>query len=149
MSAHTAPGSGHDERAPAGPAAAAHEPHTSWLEDPRHRATADALLLALAAATVAVCLLQAHGTARLLLVLAAACLIPGGALLTRLPVEDALEAFGLAVGLGFTVEAAGALVMIWTGWWHPLGWTVVLGALACTMLAVDLGRNLLISRKSV
>ena len=88
---------------------------TGWLGDPRRCATADGLLLVLAAATVAVCLLQSHGAARLLLVLAAACLIPGSALLTRLPVEDELEAFGLAVGLGFTIEAFGALAMVWTG----------------------------------
>jgi hypothetical protein len=101
----------------------------------------------LAAATVAVCLLQTHGAARLLLVLAAACLIPGGALLTRLPVEDAVEAFGLAVGLGFTIEAFGALAMVWTGWWHPFGWAIVLGTVACAVLAVDLRRSVAIARK--
>lgn len=109
-----------------------------WLGDPRRCATADCLLLLLAAVTIVVCLLDAQGTARLLLVLAAACLIPGSALLTLLPVEDPLEAFALAVGLGFTVEAVGALVMIWTGWWHPLGWAIALGMVACGMLALDL-----------
>ncbi len=99
MNAHAAPGSGHGEHAPTGSPATTHESRTGWLDDPRRRAAFDGLLLVLAGATVAVCLLQAHGAARLLLVLAAACLIPGGALLTRLPVEDVLEAFGFAVGL--------------------------------------------------
>jgi hypothetical protein len=103
----------------------------------------------LAAATVTVCLLQSHGAARLLLVLAAACLIPGGALLTRLPVEDELEAFGLAVGFGFTIEAFGALAMVWTGWWHPFGLAIVLGLVACTVLAIDLRRNVATIRKAV
>ncbi|HTC60126.1 MAG TPA: hypothetical protein VK691_08405 [Solirubrobacteraceae bacterium] len=149
MSAHAAPGSGHGEHAPTGSSTATHELHTGWLGDPRRRATADGLLLVLAAATVAVCLLQSHGTARLLLVLAAACLIPGGALLTRLPVEDGLEAFGLAVGFGFTIEAFGALLMVWTGWWHPFGWAIVLGLVACTVLVADLRRNVAIVRKPV
>jgi hypothetical protein len=149
VSAHAASGSGHDEHAPAGSQTAAHESHVGWLGDPRRCATADGLLLVLAAATVAVCLLQSHGAARLLLVLVAACLIPGSALLTRLSVEDTLEAFGLAIGLGLTIETVGALAMIWTGWWHPLGWAIALGALACALLAIDLRHNLSISEKSV
>jgi uncharacterized membrane protein len=120
-----------------------------WLGDPRRCVIADCSLLLLAAATVVVCLLETHSTARLLLVLVAACLIPGSAVLTRLPVEDVLEAFGLAVGLGFTIEAAGALVMVWTGRWHPFGWAIALGAVACAVLAVDLRRNVAMVRKPV
>jgi hypothetical protein len=125
---------------------AVHNVQPRWLGDPRRCVIADCFLLVLAATTVVVCLLETHSTARLLLVLAAACLIPGGALLTRLPVEDVLEAFGLAVGLGFTIEAAGALVMVWTGWWHPFGWVIVLGAVACAVLVLDLHRNVVTAR---
>ena len=149
MSPHAAPSASHGDHAPTDSPTSTSESHTGWLGNPRRCATFDVLLLVLAAATVAVCLLQSHGAARLLLVLAAACLIPGGALLTRLPVEDALEAFGLAVSLGFTVEAFGALVMVWTGWWHPFGWAIALGTVACAVLAVDLGRNVSVFRKSV
>lgn len=149
MSAHAASGSGHGEHTPTDSQVATHESRTGWLGDPRRCAIADGLLLVLAAATVAVCLLQSHGAARLLLVLAAACLIPGSALLTRLPVEDVVEACGLAIGLGFAIETAGALVMVWTGWWHPFGWAIVLGAVACAVLAIDLRHNLSISRRSV
>jgi hypothetical protein len=147
MSAHAVPGGGQGEHASI--VTPASKSRTGWLGDPRRCATADGLLLVLAAATVAVCLLQSHGAARLLLVLIAACLIPGSALLTRLSVEDTLEAFGLAIGLGLTIETVGALAMIWTGWWHPLAWTIALGALACALLAIDLRHNLSISRKSV
>ncbi len=149
MSAHAAPGGGHGEHVPTDSPAATSESRRGWLGDPRRCATADGLLLVLAAATVAVCLLQSHGAARLLLLLAAACLIPGGALLTRLPVEDVVEACGLAIGLGFAIETAGALVMVWTGWWHPFGWAIVLGAVSCAVLAIDLQHNLSVSRKSV
>lgn len=120
-----------------------------WLGDPRRCVTADCLLLALAAATIAVCLLDTHSTARPLLVLVAACLIPGSALLTRLPVEDMLEAFSLAVGLGFTIEAAGALAMVWTGWWHPFGWALLLVGAACVVFVLDLRRNVVTVRESL
>jgi uncharacterized membrane protein len=120
-----------------------------WLGDPRRCVAADCLLLSLAAATIAVCLLAPDSIARLLLVLAAACLVPGGALLTRLPVEDPLEAFGLAVGLGFTIEAIGTLAMIWTGWWHPLGWAIVLVSAACGMFVLDLRRVAVTSREAL
>jgi hypothetical protein len=120
-----------------------------WLGDPRRCVVADCLLLSLGAATIAACLVDTHSIARLLLVLAAACLIPGGALLTRLPVEDVLEAFGLAVGLGFTIEATGALAMVWTGWWHPFGWGLALVAAACVMFLLDLRRNVVTVRESL
>jgi hypothetical protein len=118
-----------------------------WLGSPRYCVIADCALLALAVAAVAVCLLSAHGAARLLLVLLGACLLPGGALLTRLPMEDALEAVALAVGVGFSIEAAGALMMVWTGWWHPYGWGLVLLGAACAMFVLDLRRNLAIVRE--
>jgi hypothetical protein len=131
----SAPGAAHGERAP-------------WLGDPRRCVIADSFLLALAAATLAACLLGAHSAARLLLLLAAACLIPGGALLTRLSVEDVLEAVGLAVGLGFSIEAVGTLAMIWTGWWHPFGWALVLVGAACALLALDLRRSVTMAGRS-
>jgi hypothetical protein len=120
-----------------------------WLGDPRQCVTADCLLLALAAGAVAASLLNTHSVARLLLVLAAACLIPGGAVLTRLPVEDVFEAIGLAVAMGFSIEAVGALVMVWTGWWHPFGWAVVLLSAACAILAIDLTHNVKSVRRSL
>jgi hypothetical protein len=118
-----------------------------WLGEPRRSALVDCLLLLLAVATVAICLADAHGVARLLLVLASACLLPGGALLTRLPMADPLEALGLAVAVGFCIEAAGALAMIWTGWWHPFGWALALVIAACAMFALDLRRSVAMVRE--
>jgi hypothetical protein len=104
------------------------------------------ILLALAA--VAACLISAHGAVRLLLVLAAACVVPGGALLTRFAVEDVLEACALAVGLGFGIETIGALAMVWTGWWHPFGWALALVGAACVMLLLDLHRVVVTVRET-
>jgi hypothetical protein len=113
-----------------------------WTGDLGRRTAIDCLLLALAATAIAVSVLGAGGTAPLLLVLGATCLVPGGALLTRLPADDLLSAFSLAVGLSFCIEATGALVMIWTGWWHPVGFSFAIVALASAMLVLDLRRSL-------
>jgi uncharacterized membrane protein len=132
----------------ADPSQGAAKVQTQWLGDPRRCITADCLLLVLAVATVALCLSDGHGVVRLLLVLAAACLVPGSALLTRLPVEDALEAIAFAVGFGFAIEAVGTLGMIWTGWWHPLAWALVLVGVACVVFALDLRRSVALVREA-
>jgi hypothetical protein len=121
------------------PSDSAQEP--MWA-DARARVAFDCLLIALVPATIAVSLLQAHGTARVLLALAAACLLPGGALLTRLSSDDPLSAFALAVALSLCVETIGALFMIWTGWWHPLGFSALIAGLSCLLLALDIRRSL-------
>ena len=123
-------------------------PRTRWLGDPRRCVIADGLLLVLAGATIAACLLDARGALQLLLLLAAACLIPGGALLTRLPSDGVLEATGVAVALGFSIEAAAALVMIWSGWWHPIAWAVILVSVASMTFAFDLRHNAATLRES-
>jgi hypothetical protein len=149
-SAHAAPAHATDARVATGSSSTVvRDVRTRWLGDPRGCIAADCALLALAAATAAVCALDTPHVARLVLLLAAACLIPGSALLTLLAVEDPLEACGLAVGLGFTVEAVGALVMVWTGWWHPFGWAILLGGVACLLLTLDLRRNVALVRRSV
>lgn len=116
--------------------------YTPWAEDPWTRAAVDCLLLALVPVAVVVSVVDAAGVARLLLVLAAACLVPGGALLTRVANDDLLSALGLAVGFSLCIETVGALAMIWTGWWHPLGFSLALMALACVALVLDLRRIL-------
>jgi hypothetical protein len=112
------------------------------LAQPLRRAIGDALLLALASASVAMRLAGASGAARLVLVFVAACLLPGAALLTRLSVQSTLERCALAVGLSLCVEAAGSLAMIWTGWWHPDAWALALVVASCALIAVDLAATL-------
>ena len=71
-----------------------------------------------------------------------ACLLPGAALLTRLSVQDGLERVALAVALSLCIEAAGALAMVWTRFWHPFGWAILLVLAASVVLTLDLARNL-------
>jgi uncharacterized membrane protein len=117
------------------------DPRSRWLGDPRRCLAADSALLALAVLTALACLTDAGTVVRPLLVLLAGCLIPGAALLTRLPVADPLEAAALAVVGSLCMEAVGALAMIWTGWWHPVGWALTLMVVGCAMFALDLRRN--------
>jgi hypothetical protein len=94
-------------------------------------------LHALATASIAVCVAGANGAFRLVLVFVTATLLPGAALLTRLGFDDALERCALAVGLSLGIEAAGSLAMVWTGWWHPEGWALVLVLCSCVLVGVD------------
>ena len=111
------------------------------MSERRTRVAADAALLGLIAAAIAVIAMPAADPARPLVVLLAMCLVPGGALLTRLLVSDVATAFGLAVGLSLAIEALVASVMAVTGWWHPEVAAVALGAVAAAMLALDLRRT--------
>jgi hypothetical protein len=110
--------------------------------DPLRRVIGDGLLLALAALSAALCLTGTHSGVRLMAVLVTACLLPGAALLTRLNAQDAFDRCALAIGLSLCLEAAGALAMAWTGWWHPSLWALTLLAGACLLLILDLARNL-------
>lgn len=112
-----------------------------WLGPRRACAVADASLLSLTAAAVAAALSGTDTPARLVLVLATACLVPGAAILTLLRVDDVLEAAALAIGLGIALEALGPLVMIWTGFWHPVVWGALLAAAASLRLIQDLRCN--------
>lgn len=117
-------------------------PHPArYPADPRERILTDALLLALAAASAAVCLIGTGGTLRLVLVLAAACLLPGAAAISRLGAFDAVQALGLALTLSLCLQTLAALAMVWSGWWHPYIWGAVVLAGASLVLAEDLRRS--------
>jgi hypothetical protein len=117
-----------------------------WLGEQRLSLTVDCALVVLAVAACAVSVAQPHGVSRLLLVLTAACLIPGSAVLTRLTVEDFFEAVVIAVGLGFCLEAAGGLAMVWTGLWHPFAWALILLAGSVGALLLDIRRMVVAAR---
>ena len=100
------------------------------------RALVDLALLALIGATVAAIL--ASSPARPYVVAAAATLVPGGALLTRLRIGDGLTDLALAVGLSLAVDIAGSVALAWAGWWHPEALAIVLGGASAALLLGDL-----------
>jgi hypothetical protein len=82
------------------------------------------------------------GLPRLLATLAFACLVPGGAMVTRLPFREPEEILAMTVVLSLAVLAAGSLLMAWLGAWHPRGLTAGLAAAAAVVLVVDLVAHL-------
>jgi CHASE2 domain-containing sensor protein len=97
----------------------------------------DVLLLTLLVVTVLVVLADAQPV-RPFIVLLAACLVPGGAILTRLRTGERWTDLALAVGLSIAVEIGGSLVLVWSGWWHPEALGVALGAGSAALLVSDL-----------
>ncbi|HEX4187710.1 MAG TPA: hypothetical protein VHY83_07435 [Solirubrobacteraceae bacterium] len=114
----------------------------SWAGPVRQTVVVDAVLLALGAGAIVLSTIGGSSSARLLVDLGAACLLPGAAVLTRLGADDLLAAVGLAAALSFCIEGACALAMIWSGFWHPVACSLVLVAVAGAVLAVDLRRML-------
>ncbi len=102
-----------------------------------HRLLIDAALLLLIAGGAAA-IAGAFGGARPFVVFVAACLVPGGALLTRLRVGDPAAAVGLAIGLSLGVEIVGSLALVWSGFWHPVLLAAVLGVGSTALIGSDL-----------
>lgn len=97
----------------------------------------DLVLLALLALTAVVVLADVQPV-RPFIVFLAACLIPGGALVTRLRTEEGLTDLALTIGLSIGIEIAGSLVLTWSGWWHPEVLGIVLGTGSLALLLSDL-----------
>jgi peptidoglycan/LPS O-acetylase OafA/YrhL len=98
-----------------------------------------ALLLVLVARDV-------QGLPRVLATLAFACLVPGGALVTRLPFRERDEILAMTLVLSLCILATATLLMAWLGVWHPLRLTAGLGAAAGIILLLDLAGHLASAR---
>lgn len=77
---------------------------------------------------------------RALVVFVAMLFVPGGSVLTLLPVDRIPEWLGLAVSFSLAIEVAGSLILIWTQWWHPEVLALVLTVLSGAALLTSLGR---------
>jgi hypothetical protein len=106
----------------------------------------DLTLLAVTALLGLLLLRGGGGLPRLLAALAFACLVPGGALVTRLPFREPDEILAMTVVLSLAILAAGSLLMAWLGAWHPLRLTAGLAAAAVVVLVPDLLGHLFATR---
>ena len=85
---------------------------------------------------------DAQGLPRVLTTLAFACLVPGGALVTRLPFRERDQILAMTLVLSLCILAVASLVTAWLGFWHPLRLTAGLGAAAGVVLLLDLTAHL-------
>lgn len=106
----------------------------------RTREWVDATLLLVAAATAVLAAAHVDSTARLVLALVAATLIPGAAVLTWFPVSDPAAWFGLAATISFSLEAIAGSMALWFQVWHPMPIIVAIGVISSLVLADDLRR---------
>lgn len=93
-------------------------------------------LLVLAAATAA-----ASRPAAAPGVLLAACLVPGGAIMTRLRTGSGLTDLALALVFSLAVDAAGSFLLSWSHLWHPEALGIALGVGSAALLLADLLRG--------
>lgn len=101
------------------------------------RARIDAALLALLAVAVLASVADITGL-RPAAVLTAMLLVPGGALLTRMTVDEKLSAVGIAIGLSLAIDTVVATAAAVAQLWHPELLALLVGAAAAALLLHDL-----------
>jgi uncharacterized membrane protein len=106
----------------------------------------DSTLLALTALLIMLIARDVEGLPRVLATVAFACLVPGGALVTRLPFREPDEILAMSLVLSLTIVAAATLIMAWVGAWHPLRLTAGLSAASAVVLLLDLFSRLTSTR---
>jgi hypothetical protein len=103
----------------------------------RRRFDVGLLLLAVLAAGAVIFTLD---PVRPWLVFAAMLLVPGGAVLTLLDLDDVPMAIGLAIVISLAIDAALATLVLWSRWWHPEIVAGVVGLVCVVLLSDDLRR---------
>lgn len=107
----------------------------------------DLALLAVTALLVVLIERDVDGLPRVLTTVAFACLVPGGALVSRLPFREPDEILALTLVLSLSIMAAATLVMVWLRAWDPLRLTAGLAAASAVVLLLDLAGRLRSSRR--
>jgi phosphatidylserine synthase len=110
---------------------------STWRPD-AWRVGFDLGLLAVTALLVVLIERDVDGLPRVLATVAFACLVPGGALVSRLPFREPDEVLALTLVLSLSVMAAATLVMVWLRAWDPLRLTAGLAAASGVVLLLDL-----------
>ena len=113
---------------------------------PRWMIAFDLALLSLTALLLVLIARDVQGVPRVLATLAFACLVPGGALVTRLPFREPEEILAMTLVLSLAILAGATLLMAWIGAWHPLRLTAGLGAASAVVLLLDLAGRLASTR---
>ena len=113
---------------------------------PRWMISFDLTLLSLTALLLVLIARDVQGLPRVLATVAFACLVPGGALVTRLPFREPEEILAMTLVLSLAILAGATLLMAWIGAWHPLRLTAGLSAASAVVLLIDLAGRLASTR---
>jgi hypothetical protein len=111
------------------------------MNDTRIRMTVHAGLICVAVLTTGLVLADVTGPARLIATLVAMSLLPGAAVLTRLPTADPAAWCGLAIAISLAIETILSLLMVWTHQWYPNALGAVLAASSALILLHDIRRT--------
>jgi hypothetical protein len=98
------------------------------------------LLLALAAATAILVIFDVSTPVRGALIVAFACLVPGGAVVGALRLRSPAAEAALAMGTSLAVCTLCAQAMVWARAWQPAAGLVVLAALSAPLLIIQAAR---------
>jgi hypothetical protein len=118
------------------------------MNDARLRVATHAGLIAVAAFATVLALAQLTGPVRLIATLVAMALLPGAAVLTRLPTADPAAWCGLAVAISLAIETILALLMVWSHQWHPVPLAVALALASGVALLDDIRRTRASARRA-
>jgi hypothetical protein len=80
------------------------------------------------------------GAPRAIVLLLAALVVPGGAVVLRAGPSDVLSAAALSVAISLAIDTALCLASVWTGIWHPAAIAIVIGAASAVVVLDDLRR---------
>ena len=99
------------------------------------RVAVDAALLCVLGVALIAVLVDVQPVRGIAVALACA-LVPGGAIVSRLGLPDALTAAAVAAGLSLAILTLATLALAWTGWWEPGALGLVL-AVGFALLLLD------------
>ncbi|ABD10958.1 hypothetical protein ThrDRAFT_01966 [Frankia casuarinae] len=106
------------------------------------RRTTQAALVAVTVMLAFLVVCRTDSPVRVLLAVPAAFLLPGAAVLARLPVDGTAAWIGLAVAISLAVDVLTSMLMVWSGWWHPAVMQSVVGLACCAVLIHSLRAEL-------
>lgn len=98
----------------------------------------DVAMLVLAGVAVLAVAIDMTGVVRQVLVLAAAMLVPGSALVRFLHPSDIASFLGLAVVVSLAIGTVTSMILVWLDWWHPFELGIAVTVISCGVLAWDI-----------
>jgi hypothetical protein len=114
--------------------------HASIRMSAHRQRNFDIFVLCVTQLAIFVVAIGLEGPVRYLIVLLAAILVPGAAVVSRLQLRETSAYLALTVAISLAVCTVGAMAMVWGGFWHPLIFGTVLALASTAVLVYDVWR---------